>query len=96
VAPVRIESMSSFCGVRSDEILPLAEARFDVVHKSLGGALFPLNFGIDLAGIERDDPALFARLQAAEEAALRDPTLRPSVVYAVFRKRSSDLAASPR
>jgi ubiquinone/menaquinone biosynthesis C-methylase UbiE len=89
VAPVRIESVSSFCGVRSDEILPLAEARFDVVHKSLGGALFPLNFGIDLAGIERDDPALLARLLAAEEAALRDPTLRPTVVYAVFRKREA-------
>ncbi len=88
VTPVRIESLSSFCGVRSDEILALAEARFEVVHKSLGGALFPLTFGIDLAGIERDAPALFARLQAAEEEALRDPTLQPSVAYAVFRKRN--------
>lgn len=87
VAPVRIEGLSPFCAVRSEEILPLAEARFDVVYKSLGGALFPLTFGIDLAGMEQEAPEALARIQDAEREALRDPSLRPSVVYAVFRKR---------
>jgi ubiquinone/menaquinone biosynthesis C-methylase UbiE len=87
VTPVRIEGVSPFCAVRSEEILPLAEARFDVVYKSLGGALFPLTFGIDLAGMEREAPEALARIQEAEREALRDPSLRPSVVYAVFRRR---------
>jgi SAM-dependent methyltransferase len=86
-APVRVEGLSSFCGVRSDDILPLAEARFDVVHKALGGALFPLTFGIDIAAIERDAPALLRRLEQAEQDALGDPTVRPCVAYAVLRKR---------
>ena len=34
-------SLSPFCGVRSDAILPLAEARFEVVHKAPTGALVP-------------------------------------------------------
>jgi ubiquinone/menaquinone biosynthesis C-methylase UbiE len=85
--PVRIESLSPFCGVRSEEILPLAEARFDLVYKSLGGALFPLSFGIDLAAMEREAPEALAEIQEAEREALGDPTLRPAAAYAVFRKR---------
>lgn len=85
--PVRIESLSPFCGVRSEEILPLAEARFDLVYKSLGGALFPLAFGIDLATMEREAPEALAEIRQAEREALSDPSLRPATVYAVFRKR---------
>ena len=51
--------------------------------------LFPLYFAIDLAAVERDAPALLARLQAAEQDALRDPRIQPCGVYAVFRKRAA-------
>jgi hypothetical protein len=88
IAAPRVEGLSPFCAVRSDDILPLAEARFDVVHKATSGALCPLTFGVELATVERALPELLARLRAAEDEAARDPALRPCVVYAVFRKRS--------
>jgi SAM-dependent methyltransferase len=87
--PAPLSSLSPFCGVRSDAILPLAEARFDVVHEAMAGALFPLTFAIDFAAIEREAPDVLARLLAAEEEALRDPTVRPCGVYAVLRKRAT-------
>ena len=89
ISPPRLEELSPFCGVRSDEILALAMARFELVHKGEAGALFPLNLAVDLATIERAAPQFLARLLAAEREAMREPTARPCAAYAVFRKRSS-------
>jgi ubiquinone/menaquinone biosynthesis C-methylase UbiE len=89
LVPAPLSSLSPFCGVRSDAILALAEARFDVVHKALAGALFPLTFAVDLAAIEREAPDVLARLLTAEEEALHDPSVRACGVYAVFRKRGA-------
>jgi SAM-dependent methyltransferase len=87
---------SPFCGVRSDEILPLAEARFDVVHKAVTGALFPLHFAVDLPALERDAPEVLAQLQAAEDEALHDQRFRPCGAYVVLRKRGRRVALNPR
>lgn len=84
----RIDELSPFCGVRADEILALATARFELVHKGEAGALFPLNLAVDLAAIERAAPEVGAHLLAAERDAMREPTARPCAAYAVFRKRS--------
>ena len=62
------------------------EARFELVHKGVAGALFPLNVAVDLGALERYAPEIQARLLAAERDALREPTARPCATYAVFRK----------
>lgn len=85
IRPTRLEELSPFCGVRSDEILALATARFELVHKGEAGALFPLNLAVDLAAIERGAPQIRARLLAAEQEAMRQPSARPCAAYAVFR-----------
>jgi hypothetical protein len=81
--------LSPFCGVRSNEILPLAEGRFEVVHKTVAGALFPLNFVVDLGALEREEPELLARVHAAEKQALLEPGLQPCGAYVVLRKRAT-------
>ena len=83
----RLETLSPFCAVRSNEILAVAKARFDVVREGYAGALFPLSFAVDLPAIEREAPDLAARLDAAEGEALRDG-VPPCAAYAVFRKRA--------
>ncbi len=88
ISPPRLEELSPFCGVRSDEILPLATARFELVHKGEAGALFPLNLAVDLHAIEHGAPQIRARLLAVEQEAMREPNARPCAVYAVLRKRS--------
>ena len=87
IGPSRLEELSPFCAVRSDEILELAERRFDTVHSGVAGALFPLTLAVDLAAIDREAPDLAARLDEAERQALRDG-LRPCGAYAVLRKRA--------
>jgi ubiquinone/menaquinone biosynthesis C-methylase UbiE len=82
-----IEGLSPFCGVRSDAIVELAKARFDVLHAATTGALFPLNFAIDLAAVEREAPEVLQQLQAAESAARQEPGIRPCGAYLVLRKR---------
>jgi SAM-dependent methyltransferase len=89
VEPPPIPGLSPFCAVRSDDILPLVEARFEVVYKALTGALFPLNFAVAVDGLAREAPDVLAELQAAEEAALRDSRVRPCGAYLVLRKRGS-------
>ncbi len=42
VEPPRLDTLSPFCAVRSNEIVALAKARFDVVREGYAGALFPL------------------------------------------------------
>ncbi len=88
IVPPRTEGLSPFCGVRSDDILPLAEARFEIVHEAVSGALFPLNFAIDMAAIEREAPEILARLRAAEQEALNVPGMRRCGAYLVLRKRA--------
>ncbi|MFN8542910.1 MAG: class I SAM-dependent methyltransferase [Candidatus Binatia bacterium] len=80
------EWISPFCAVRSDEILPLAEARFSSLHLGRAGALFPLTFRLDLNAIGREAPELAAYLDEAEAAAAR--RFQPCGVYAVFQKAS--------
>jgi ubiquinone/menaquinone biosynthesis C-methylase UbiE len=72
---------------RSDEILDLVKARFDVVHEVRGGALFPIAQALDLAGLARDAPEILARLDALEAAALEDPSVEPALAYVVLRKK---------
>jgi SAM-dependent methyltransferase len=79
----RIETLSPFCAVRSDEIVALAEGRFEPLYKRQTGALQPLWSAVDVDALERDAPDLAARLASAEAEA----TLPPCEVYAVFRKR---------
>lgn len=79
--------LSPFCAARANEVLPLAAARFEPVHRAELGGLFPLPFHLDVEAMARDDPALLARLTAAEEEARRDPAIGSSSAYAVFRKR---------
>jgi len=81
------ETLSPFCGVRADEVVPLAEARFEVVHRVEQGPLFPLYFMLDVAGMAREDPDAFARLVAAERAADADPAVRHCSAYLVLRRR---------
>ena len=50
--------------------------------------LFPLFLHLDLPALERDEPALLARLLRAEEEALGDSRLRACGAYVVFRKRA--------
>ena len=79
--------LSPFCAFRSDEILGAARARFEVVHEGRAGALFPLFLLLDVAALEREEPALLRRLLRAGDEALDDPRLRACAAYAVFRKR---------
>jgi SAM-dependent methyltransferase len=81
------EEQSPFCAVRSDEILAIAAASFDVVHRGTAFALFPLFLYLDVAALEHEAPDLLARLLAAEEEARSDSRLPPCSAYAVFRRR---------
>jgi len=89
VTAPRPGELSPFCAVRSDEILPLARARFEVVHLAFSGALFPLPVYLDLPALEQEAPEILAAVLRAEEEALSDPTVAPCAAYAVFRKRRS-------
>ena len=79
-------ALSPFQATRSRDILPLARARFDVLHEALGARTGPLFLLIDLEGMARDAPALLARLLEAEEPADADPDLLPCHAYVVLRK----------
>lgn len=92
VEPPPINGLSPFCGVRSDDIVPLALQRFEVVHRAFSGALFPLNFAVDLDRIAREAPDILQQLEAAEAAALRAADAQPCGAYLVLRKRARDVA----
>jgi len=87
VAPAVVEELSPFCAVRSDDILTVARARFDVVHEGVSGGLFPLFLAVDMAALQGELPALATRLIEAEDEALRDPAFGPCGAYVVLRKR---------
>jgi SAM-dependent methyltransferase len=80
--------------VRTDEILPLARARFELVHKACIGALFPLLLHLDLPALAREAPDVLARLAALEAEARTDPAITCATVYAVFRKPPARVAAA--
>ena len=77
----------AFCGIRSADILGAARERFDVVHHGSAGALYPLLLMLDLPALARDAPDVLERVLSAEDAALRDPSIRPCLSYAVYRRR---------
>jgi SAM-dependent methyltransferase len=87
IEPTPPSFMSPLAAERSDEILPLAAARFELVHEVRVGALVPLLLSIDLPALEREAPAVLAHLQACEAEALRDPRVQPALAYVVLRKR---------
>jgi SAM-dependent methyltransferase len=89
ILPVADDFMSPFEAIRSDETREIVEARFEVVHLALADALYPLFLLLDLAAIEREEPALLDAIFAAEVAARRDPALRACSMYGVFRRRHS-------
>lgn len=79
--------LTPLCGIRSDELLAQAAARFEPVHVRTTGVLFPLLLAVDLGRIARQAPDLLARLVAAEQEAADAGSCRPCGAYAVFRKR---------
>ncbi len=87
LTPPPLHALSPFCGVRSDAIVPLAEARFEVVHKGVAGALFPLYLAVDFEALEREAPEVLERLRAAEAEA-QAAGVPPAGVYLVLRPRA--------
>jgi SAM-dependent methyltransferase len=87
VAPPHPGTLSPFCGIRPADLLPLAAQRFTPLHVARFAYLLPLPLLLDLDALAAEDPALLARLYAAEADAARDPALLPGNVYAVFRRR---------
>lgn len=81
------DEVSPFCGMRPQELLPLASARFTPLHVARFGYLLPLPLKLDLDAMAAEAPELLERLKAAEADAANDPTLLPASAYAVFRKR---------
>lgn len=87
VAAPPLHTLSPHCAIRSDEIVELSRRRFDVVALRPAGALAPLQQAVDTVGLAAEAPELAARLDAAEQDALRDPQLGPLETYAVLRVR---------
>lgn len=87
VASSAATDLSPFGAVRSDEIVALLRSRFEVVSEAFTGRLYPLAMVLDVAALERDEPALLARIVAAERLVRDDPGLPPAAVYGVYRKR---------
>lgn len=87
VAAAPIPYLTPLCAVRSDEVLPLAAARFETVDVRSTGALFPLYLAVDLGRLEQEAPDVLADLVAAEETATREGSCRGCGAYAVFRRR---------
>src|SRR5262245_20987557 len=82
----------AFSGIRALEILPLARARFEVLHEALTNRLAPLDAAIDWRAAGAEGPRLLALLRDAEAAAADDPVMRPCLAYVVFRQRSAGTA----
>ena len=87
VGPANQDTIAPFGAVRSDEILPLARARFEVVEERLAGRLFPLYLYLDVAGLEREAPEILDRLLARERELESDPAATPCTGYVVLRRR---------
>ena len=90
--PPQASQLDPLSAVRSDEVLPLARARFELVHEVRTGALVPLYLHLDLPAITREAPDLLERLAAFEGEARADPAVACAVAYAILRKPPSDVA----
>jgi len=95
IVPVPPTHLDPLHAGRSRDILPLARARFDVVHEARTGALFPLLVHLDLPALARDAPDVLARLGALEEEARRDPALTCTAAYVVLRVRPQRATPAP-
>jgi len=87
ITPAPLPYLTPLCGIRSDELLAQAAARFEPVHVRTTGALFPLLLAVDLGRMAREARDLLERLVAAEQEAADAGNSRPCGAYAVFRKR---------
>jgi ubiquinone/menaquinone biosynthesis C-methylase UbiE len=86
IGPTPLNFLGPFRAARSPDVLPLATARFEVVHQAWAGALFPLPLFLDLPALAREEPEVVAQLEALEAEARRDPAVQPALAYAVLRK----------
>ena len=73
--------------VRSDEIVALAKARFDLLEERFAARLFPLLLHIDVPALERQSPALLEELFQHEQALATNPAATPCSSLLVLRKR---------
>jgi len=73
--------------VRSDEIVAVAKARFDVVDERYSARLFPLPMHIDLPALQRDMPELLDELFEYEQGLAAHPAATPCSALLVLRKR---------
>jgi ubiquinone/menaquinone biosynthesis C-methylase UbiE len=87
IGPANQNTIAPFGAVRSDEILPVARARFDVVEERLSGHLFPLHLYLDLTTMGREAPELIEQLIAREREIAADSAATACTAYAVLRKR---------
>ena len=87
IGPANQNTIAPFGAVRSDEILPVARARFDVVEERLSGQLFPLHLYLDLAGMGREAPEIVEQLITREREIASDPAATACTAYVVLRKR---------
>jgi hypothetical protein len=74
-----------FSAVRTPDILPLAHARFEVVHEVVVDRLAPIDTAIDWLAVGQVKPGVLALLRDAEAAAAHDPVMRPCHAYGVYR-----------
>jgi ubiquinone/menaquinone biosynthesis C-methylase UbiE len=97
-APDAALELSPFRAMRAPDVVPLARARFDVVHEALGGRLYPLPLAIDWDAVARQGalPEVLGHLAEAEAAATRDPAMRPCLAYCVYRRRDGATVSPAR
>jgi ubiquinone/menaquinone biosynthesis C-methylase UbiE len=88
IGPANQDTIAPFGAARSDEILPIVRARFDVVEEHLAGRLFPLHLYLDIPALEREAPALLERLLARERELASHPAATPCTAYVVLRRRA--------
>jgi hypothetical protein len=95
IAPAPANQLGPLRAARTNEILPLARARFEVVHEACTGALFPLLMHLDLPVLAREAPEILARLAALEAEARRDPALACATAYVILRTPPAGVAPAP-
>jgi ubiquinone/menaquinone biosynthesis C-methylase UbiE len=95
IAPPSPSQLGPLHAARSDEILPLARARFEVVHEARTGALFPLLLHLDIPALAREAPDVLARLDALEAEARRDAEATCATTYTILRARPACVAPRP-
>jgi len=78
--------IAPFRAARSDEILAVAAARFEVVEQRTGGRLFPLHLYLDVPALEREAPEILERLLQRERELATDPVATACTAYVVLRK----------